>query len=431
MALRTENGVEANKVAVSSSSPHREGFFSNIKAIPKGVFAVSLFGLFLGMSTTMVYSQIGMFMKTVLHADEQTIAMVDGIVEYIAFACRIFSGVLSDYLSDRKSILLAGCLLTLFARPILSIASSPLMVIMIQAIERLGNGFQATPRDSLIADLSPMENRGKSYGLSRSLKTTGALIGTPIAILIMYLSCNNYRIVFLCSAIPVALAILCVLKIKTPKGDIVDGKPRKKSTRFENPLQIKYLKTLDRSFWSVLLFAFIFELSHFSESLFPIYASQYLSKTWTGTESMCISIGQVIMSFPIGFLADKFGKARLIQICIACMILANMSLAFWHSIFGVYLGAFLWGGQMTAIQGLFLSLISERVDIHVRGTAIGVYYVTVGTAYFLASTIAGGIWSSHGGKWAYIYSLCIASFAFVIFRFLLPKKYDDRNSKMC
>ncbi|GHU16614.1 MFS transporter [Alphaproteobacteria bacterium] len=431
MALRSESDVEESKVIVSSLSPRPEGFFSNMKSIPKGVFAVSFFGLFLGMSTTMVYSQFAMFMKTVLHANEQTIAMIDGTVEYIAFACRIFSGVLSDYLSDRKSILLAGCLLTLFARPILSIASSSFMVIVVQAIERLGNGFQATPRDSLIADLSPMENRGKSYGLSRSLKTTGSLSGTLVAMLIMYFSCDNYRIVFLCSAIPVAMALLCVLKIKTPKGDIVDGKTQTKSTRFENPLQVKYLKTLDKSFWCVLMLAFIFELSHFSEILFPVYASQYLSKTWTGSESMCISIGQVLMSFPIGFLADKFGKIKLIKVCMACMILANISLVFWHSILGVYLGAFLWGGQMTAIQGLFLSLISERVDIHVRGTAIGVYYVAIGTSYFISSTIAGGIWSAHGGQYAYVYSLCIACFSLAIFRFLLPKKYNDRNSEMC
>ncbi|GHT93497.1 MFS transporter [Alphaproteobacteria bacterium] len=429
MALQTEDN-NVNKATVSSSSPRQEGFFSNIKSLPKGVFAVSLFGLFLGMSTTMVYSQIGMFMKTVLHASEQKIAVIDGLVEFIAFACRIFSGILSDYLSDRKNILLAGCLLTFFARPILSLASSPLMVILVQAVERLGNGFQATPRDSLIADLSPMENRGKSYGLSRSLKTTGALIGTPLAIYIMYLTCNNYRIVFLCSAIPVVLAILCILKIKTPKGNIVDGKTQKKSTRFENPLQMKYLKTLDKSFWCILLFAFIFELSHFSETLFPIYAKQHFGTTFAGAESMCVSLGQVLMAFPIGFLADKFGKVKLIRICIACMILANISFAFVHSKFGVFLGAFLWGGQMSAIQGLFLSLISERVDIHVRGTAIGAYYVALGTAYLLASAIAGGIWTEFGGEWAFKYSLCVACFSFGIFGFLLPKKYNDRNSEM-
>jgi MFS family permease len=374
----------------------------------------------------MIYSQIGMFMKTELHATESTVAITDGIVEFISFICRIFAGAISDCLRERKLILLFGCFVTLFARSILATVSSWFMVVIIQSIERVGNGFQATPRDALIADLSKAGDRGKSYGFSRSLKTTGSLIGIPIAILIMYLSGDSYRTVFLCATVPVVISIICLLKITPP------AMPRSNETlerkKIDNPFQRKYLKSLDIDFWKIMLLAFVFELSHFTETLLPIYASQYLSKTTAGSESIFVSIGQVLLSFPIGLYADRIGKITLIRVCMICMVLADISFIFVESILGVYIGAFLWGGQMTAIQGLFLSIISERANEHIRATAIGIYYCTIGVSYLVASVIAGHIWTYFGGKYAFMYSLCVACLAITIFNLLLPARCEHKRS---
>jgi MFS family permease len=389
------------------------------RAVPRGVFGVSFFGLFLGMSMTMVYSQIGMFMKTEIHATEGTVALMDGIIEFISFLCRVFVGAISDYLRERKLFLMIGCVITLFARPLLATAMSSFTVTMIGAMERIGNGLQATPRDALIADLSPIEHRGMAYGFSRSLKTIGALIGIPIAILIMYLSDNNYRVVFACASIPVIMSIIFLMKIKTPTEKHSFSEHSARS--FSNPFKKRYLKSLDSVFWKVLILAFIFELGHFTETLLPIYANQYLSRTTAGSESMFVSLGQILMSFPIGLCADRFGKPMLIRICMICMIMANISFIFWESIFGVYLGAFLWGGQMTAIQGLFLSIISSMADARIRATAIGTYYITIGLSFLTASVIAGRIWTNFGGKYAFKYSLCVSCFALCISGLLLPR----------
>jgi MFS family permease len=405
---------------VVSLSPFKKGFFFIFSSIPKEVFAVSFFGLFLGMSTTMVYSQMGMFLKTELHITEAAVALVDGIIEFVSFICRILVGVISDYLKDRKFILLFGCTVTLFARSILATATSSFMVTFIQSIERLGNGFQATTRDALIADISHVNDRGKAYGFSRSLKTVGCLLGVPIAILIMHLSHNNYRIVFSCATIPAAIAIICLLKIKTP--NIVNNKENRK---IENPFQRKYLNSLDEGFWKILLLSFTFEMGHFTESLLPIYASNFLSKTTSGSESMFVSLGQILFSFPVGLYADKFGKIALIRVCMIAMIFANLSFIFIHSTFGIYLGAFIWGGQMSAIQGLFLSIITEKVNTHVKATAIGIYYFTVGVAFLLASIIAGHIWTAFGGKYAFIYSLCVSCFSLSVSKLLLPSAYKN------
>ncbi|MDR3187056.1 MAG: MFS transporter [Holosporaceae bacterium] len=400
------------------SQDSTNGFLRIFKAVPRGVFAVSFFGLFLGMSMTMVYSQIGMFMKTEIHATEATVALMDGIIEFVSFMCRVFVGAISDCLRERKLFLMIGCIITLFARPFLATAATSFMVTAIGAMERIGNGLQATPRDALIADLSPAENRGMAYGFSRSMKTVGALMGIPIAILIMYFTGNNYRIVFTCAAFPALIAIICLMKIKTPsEAKSSSNEPR----TISNPFRRRYLKSLDVAFWKVLALAFMFELGHFTETLLPIYANQYLSRTTAGSESMFVSLGQILMSFPVGLCADRFGKPMLIRICMACMVIANLSFIFIESIFGVYLGAFLWGGQMTAIQGLFLSIISSMADARIRATAIGTYYITIGASFLTASVIAGRIWTNFGGKYAFMYSLCVSCFALCMSLLLLPR----------
>lgn len=413
------------KVSVSRQSFSLLSIFklSVFDSLPKGVFAISLFGLFLGASTTMIYSQLGLFLKNELHATELKIAFIDGMVEFIAYVTRIFSGMISDYFMNRKFILYVGCVITLFMKPLFAIAQSPFVVMIAQSIERVGNGLQATPRDALIADLSTSTTRGQSFGFSKSFKTIGSLLGTCVAITIMWLSSNNYRMVFMCATVSVAIAILCLSKIRT-KEEIRHIEAKKK---ISNPFKKQYLKSFDVHFWKLIAFAVILELGHFTEALFPIYASNFVPTSVASSVSMFISIGQILCSFPIGLYADKFGKERFLKVCIIMMILANISFMSASSIYQVYIGAFLWGGQMTANQGLFLSVLTERVDSHLRGTAIGIYYCAVGASYLTASVVSGKIWTSYGSMYSFLYSIIFCVISLTLFKVLMPPKKATRG----
>jgi MFS family permease len=389
-------------------------------------------------------------MKNELHLSESTISSIDGIVECLAYIIRIFSGMISDYFMDRKVILIFGCIITFFMKPFFAFANSSIDILFAQSVERIGNGLQASPRDALITDLSDKQTRGRSFGFSKSFKTTGSLLGTVIAIVIMYFSNNNFRLVFMCSTIMVAIAMLCLFKIKTPKDVEAESKSGKvnltyvdATKKIENPFKMKYLKSLDLFFWKMIVFACIFELGHFSESLFPIYANQFLSTTTSGSISMFVSLGQVMCSLPIGLYADKLGKRRFIKLCIFMMMAANIlfisgnylinhiNMSDGWNVFLVSIisgsAAFLWGGQMTAIQGLFLAIISEKVDMHLRGTAIGIYYTAIGLSFAAASYIAGGIWHEKGCSWSFAYSMVFCVLAITLFKLLLPKKEEVRN----
>lgn len=413
-----EHGKSKKPEIIQSSHQSKNRYF--FRTLPKGVFAISLFGLFLGASTTMIYSQLPMFMKHELHASALKIALIDGVVEFLSFVMRIFSGAASDFLRNRKLILILGCSITLLIKPMFVFAKSAAMVLIAQSVERIGNGLQASPRDALIADLSSARTHGQSFGFSRSLKTFGALLGSAVAIAIMYLTSNNYRIVFFCSTIPVAMAIFCLYKLKTNKKS--DSLVVKDYKHLNNPFKKQYLKSMDSSFWKLIILASLFELGHFSEHLLVLKANDFMGNGYAGSVGMLISAGQILCSYPIGLYADRLGKKVFIQLCMLMMIIANISMIYATSTIMVFIGAFLWGGQMTAVQGLFLSIISDKVDPHLRGTAIGVYYISIGASFMIASMVAGHLWGALGSGSAFTYSICCVLLSLSMFSFLFPKK---------
>lgn len=414
---------------VKTRAINHQSKFRFFKTLPKGVFAISLFGLFLGAASTMIYSQLPMFMKHELHASALKIALIDGIVEFLSFLIRIFSGAASDYLSNRKLFLLLGCTISLFVKPMLAFAKSSLIVMLAQAVERIGNGLQASPRDALIADLSDKNTSSQSFGFSRSLKTIGALLGSPIAIALMYFTNNNYRLVFFCASIPVIMAIICLHRLKVKQNNISintnANKIIKKQKQFNNPFKKQHLKSMDSAFWKLLLLAALFELGHFTEHLLAIRTNDFIGKGYAGSVAMFVCIGQILCSYPIGLYADKIGKKIFIQLCMVMMIAANISMIYATTVYTVFFGAFLWGGQMTAVQGLFLSIISDRVDHRLIGTAIGLYYIAIGTSGLVASTVAGHLWGSHGSNFAFMYSIICVLLSLSLFSFLFPKKASN------
>lgn len=412
-----------NIVKTKSTDSINDSFLKKIKSLlcfkslPRGIFAVSLFGLFLGISTTMVYSQLWLFLKYDLGVSEQNIASMDGVIEFISYLTRIFAGAFSDYLGNRKLILLLGCFVTLFVRPFLVFVGSVGGVVAALSVERIGNGLQASPRDALIADLSDKKTYAQSFGFCRSLKTCGALLGTLIAIGVMYCTDNNYKIVFFCATIPVVIAIFCLSMLVSKKN----GFSSTNRNKTPNPFKHRYIKSLDRGFWKIIFFAVLFEIGHFSESLIPLRAHDFISTTASGSTGVFTTVGQIAFAYPIGFFADKIGKKYFIKICMLIMFLANVCFLYANSIFFVYLGALLWGCQMSSIQGLFLSIISEHVNKNLLGTAIGIFYCAIGGAYFIASATAGGIWTNYGSSYAFLYSMIVSTISFTMFSLFFSK----------
>ena len=369
---------------------------------------IALFGLFLSISTQMLYSHLALFLKFCCGASDSQIASVDGFVEFLSYFIRIFSGAVSDYLHDRKLLLLIGCFVAIVIKPIFAFTSSVVTVIFSEIAERLGSGIQASPRDALIADLSEKNKLGTSFGFCKSLKTIGGIAGSAIALGIIYISGNNYRLLFILSAIPALIALGFILKIKVSRA-----KPSSGIKKFDNPFQKKYLKSLDKNFWEIMAVAFICEIGHFGESLLTLRSAQFFSQTLAGMTSVFAAIGQVFFTYFMGIASDRISKIFLLKLNLILIAIVYSIMAVKASGFVFLFGVSVLCGQYAVIQLLFLSIINLHVSPNLRGTAIGVFYCTIGIAYMLSAEICGFLCDNSGYNAAFSYALTISCAAFL------------------
>ena len=85
-------------------------------------------------------------------------------------------------------------------------------------IDRIGKGIRGAPCDALVADFSPPELRGASFGLRQSLDTVGAVAGRLLAIALMWLTANDFTTAFWVAVTPAFLFFFVIaFAVKEPE----------------------------------------------------------------------------------------------------------------------------------------------------------------------------------------------------------------------
>src|SRR4029079_12090504 len=163
--------------------------------LPRGVWALGLTSLFMDTSSELIHGLLPVFLMVTLGASATALGLVEGIAEATAQITRVFSGWLSDVLGRRKALTVAGYGLAAITKPLFPLANSIGLVLLARFLDRIGKGIRGAPRDALVADLTPPEQRGAAIGLRQSLDTVGATLGPAAAIVLMYLFNDDIRTV--------------------------------------------------------------------------------------------------------------------------------------------------------------------------------------------------------------------------------------------
>ena len=75
----------------------------------------------------------------------------------------------------------------------------------------MGKGIRGAPRDALVADLTPKGQRGAAYGLRQAMDTVGAFAGPGLALIMMMLTGDDFRLVFWIAVAPAFMAVGVIL----------------------------------------------------------------------------------------------------------------------------------------------------------------------------------------------------------------------------
>lgn len=358
--------------------------------IPSGIWILGFVSLLMDLSSEMIHSVLPMFLVGVLGVSVFTVGLIEGVAESTALIVKIFSGALSDYLGKRKGIALVGYALAAVTKPLLALASGAGLVIAARFIDRIGKGIRGAPRDALVADLAPPESRGAAFGLRQSLDTIGALVGPLVAVGLMLLYANDYRIVFWVAVVPAFLAV-ALLAFGIDEPSVRPG------TQRVNPIRREGLKRLSRSYWWVTGIGALFTLARFSEAFLVLRAQDAdIAAAWVPLVLVAMNLVYAASAYPFGRLSDRMNHATLLLLGLLVLIAADLVLAYGQHWPAMLIGVALWGVHMGMTQGLLATMLTASAPADLRGTAFGMFNLLSGIAMLVGSSFAGWLWDRHG-----------------------------------
>ncbi|MES2252633.1 MAG: MFS transporter [Pseudomonadota bacterium] len=384
--------------------------------IPSSIWAIGMASCLLNISSALVFSLSGIYLYG-QGIGIQWISSLEHIVDAIAYIMKVFSGIISDYFRRRKTIMVIGFGMAMFSRPVMAFSVTFFAVGMAYSIifisrilERIGNGMQSTPRDALIADLSPQDIKGECFGLRTALTNAGSVIGGGLAVFAMYWTSNNYQQIFWMACIPPIIALIILLifvrdsKLK-PEEMENQTKPKR------HPLHLSDMPRLGKPFWYLMLIVAVFMLARVSESLLGLHANINfdLPKQWVPMVVLTYNAANSLTAYPIGRFSDRIPRHYILALGCFCLVLADLLLALAPNLTVAMIGVAVWGIQRGITESMFLALIADFVPADLRGTGFGIFYLFSAGSIVFAGIFGGMIADRFSMATMYIASGCIAA----------------------
>jgi MFS family permease len=82
----------------------------------------------------------------------------------------------------------------------------------------------------------------------------------------------------------------------------------------------------------------------------------------------------------------------------------------------------MYGAYLGVVDTVQRALIPDYVEKSLRGTAYGLYYLVVGSAFFVSNVVVGGLWEFFGSSVASTYSIALSAVAIVAMTLFVKKK---------
>ena len=387
----------------------------SFESVPRGVVVLGFVSLLMDASSELVHALLPLFLVATLGVSTFTVGIIEGLAEGTAMIVKVFSGYVSDVTRKRKPLVLLGYGLGAVSKLVFPLANALGWIVGARIVDRIGKGIRGAPRDALIADLTPPQARGASFGLRQALDSVGAIAGPLLAVGAMALFAGDFRAAFWIAVIPAALCVvLIVFGVREPAvADEANKRPR---------ISLTDVRRLDRRFVFVTIVAAVLTLARFSEAFLVLRAHDVgMSLGQAPWVMVAMTVVYAALAFPVGAWADRGHSPRLIGAGLAALVASDLVLAQASSATGVLIGAALWGLHLALTQGLLSALVAAVAPADLRGTAFGVFNLVSGIALILASVLAGLLWDVVGPAWTFYAG---AAFTLVAWIALIVRRRD-------
>jgi MFS family permease len=363
----------------------------------------------IGMAVTSFLSDAGHEMVTAvlpgflgtLGIAAAALGWIEGVSDAASSFIKLGAGWYSDRIGHRKRIVTLGYFFTGTALALFALAVSWPLILLGRTISWLGRGVRGPLRDAMLAESVAPEVRGKAFGLHRAGDTLGAIVGPLLGVWLLAVLPQTspsapFRMIFVLSLVPGLASVVSFVTLVREKR-----RPANRLLRFWGAV-----RDLPKPYTRFLQGVGLFGLGDYSHTLLILAATQLLTPFHGAVRAAQIAAFLYVLrnvvyaaaSFPIGILADRMNKTKLLAagyllgVVTAALIAGSLALndpsitrlAVVFSCAGVYIAI------QDALEG---AIPADLVPISSRGTAYGLMGTVNGVGDLTASVLVGSLWT--------------------------------------
>ena len=290
---------------MSDSAKPEDNSARPLAQLPRTVRVLGVTSLLNDIASEMIFPLLPTFIVTVLGGSRTSLGLIEGTADSLASLLKLMAGHWSDRSGRRRRFILIGYACTAFLRPCLGLMTAVWQVGLARLVDRFGKGVRTAPRDAMIADATPAEQRGRAFGFHRAMDHLGAAIGPVLATAFLWMWPGELRVLFGLSVFP-GLALLAVLWFGLRESSATHLPASRE------PLRLT-LQPFDARFRGFLVALVLFTLGNSSDAFLLVRAGELGVPTiWLPMLWCVFHMVKSVGNWRLGGLVDRFGPRWLI-----------------------------------------------------------------------------------------------------------------------
>jgi len=355
------------------------------------ILLMGIVSLFADMAHEGARSVLGDYLG-LLGASAATVGLVAGLGECLGYALRMFTGMLADRTHLYWPMTIGGYCVNMLAIPLLALVPEggwPAAAGLIIA-ERIGKAVRQPAKNTLLSFAASREGVGRSFAIQEFLDQVGAFLGPVLLFVIMtgrggMSRLDAYALCFACLGIPALMALVVLLAARRRFPDPSAFEPPAVRTSAARSCSRPFLLYLAAS--SLLAFAFV------DFPLVTLHVSRAGLLDGAGLPLLyaLAMLADACAALIFGWLYDRRGYRVLGPVALAGALFPVF--IFWaDSLWGVAVGACLWGMGMGAQESVMKAVVVSLSSREQRARHFGIFEACFGVSWFLGSWCLGWLY---------------------------------------
>ncbi|MFM7671336.1 MAG: MFS transporter [Bacteroidota bacterium] len=377
------------------------------------IWVLAWVSLLTDMANEMLYPIIPLYLQQIGFT-VAGIGWLEGTVQFLAGISKGCFGKRSDDLGRRLPFIQWGYTLSALSKPLMGWLSHPIWILGVRGMDRLGKGMRTAPRDAWLAqEAGP--NKATVFGFHRSMDTWGAAIGPLLALIFLLYRPGDYQTLFLLAFLPGILSVLLLFTLREKRS----GLPVNSREGFFS--YFKYWKAAPASFRKTVPALVLFALFNSSDIFLLLMARKSISDplieflgrsipadAWVIGAYILYNAVYALTAYPLGRWAERIGTQAMITMGFVVFAVVYTGFGLGVTPHSMILLFSLYGIYAAATEGMIKAWITQQVPADKSGTAIGLYNSMESISIWMASGIAGMLWTFGNASLPFYLSAAVA-----------------------